>query len=70
MKSMKKHADRRLVQFIKALYYKDETAVIQIQNNVKEIKINEKVGQDCTLSLIILNTYIQEAIDKKNKIPI
>lgn len=56
------------VQFIQAVYYKDKTAVIQIQDNVKKIKLNEKVVQWCILPRIIFNTYIQEVINKKNKI--
>jgi len=44
--------------------YRDQLAVKRIQNNIEETKINKEVRQGCTLSPIIFNAYIQEAIDK------
>lgn len=43
--------------------YKTKIAIIKTQDNV-EAKINKRVRLDCTLSLIIFNTYIQEVITK------
>lgn len=49
-----KHADRRILYNL----YKDETALIKIQDYVEEAKRNKGIRQECTLSLIIFNAYI------------
>jgi hypothetical protein len=54
-----KYTDRKLLYNL----YKDEFAVIRIQDEEEEVKINRRVRQGCTLSSIIFNAYIQEAID-------
>lgn len=46
---MAKHADRQLLYKL----YKNELAVIKIQDNVKEANISKVVRQGCTLSPII-----------------
>lgn len=53
-----KHADMKLLYKL----YKDELAVIKIQDNVEEAKINKGVRQGCILSSSIFNAYIHEAI--------
>jgi len=54
-----KYTDRKLLYNL----YKNEFAVIRIQDEEEEVKINRGVRQCCTLSPIIFNVYIQEAID-------
>lgn len=55
-----KHADRKLMYKL----YKNELAVIKIQDNVEETKVNKGVRQGCTLSQMKFYAYIQEAIEK------
>lgn len=45
-------------------YTKMQVSVVKIQDKVKGAKINKGVRQGCTLSPIIFNVDIQEAIDK------
>ena len=49
----------------KLLYqlYKNEIAIIKMENIQKESRIKKGVRQGCTLSPLIFNAYIQEAID-------
>jgi len=54
-----KYTDKKLLCNL----YKDELAVIRIQDEVEESKLNRGVRQVCTLSPVIFNAYIQEAID-------
>jgi len=58
-----KYTDRKLLYNL----YKDELAVIRIQDEEEEVKINRGVRQGCTLSPIIFNAYIQEAVDIINE---
>lgn len=44
--------------------YKDELAVVKIQDNVEETKVNKGGRQGCTLTPIVFNAYIYEAIKK------
>jgi len=55
-----KNSERRLLYNL----YKDELAVIRIQDNVEEPKLYKGVRQKFTLFPIIFKAYIQKAIDK------
>lgn len=43
--------------------YKNEIATMKMGDIQKESKIKKGVRQECTLSPLIFNAYIQEAID-------
>lgn len=50
---------------IKLLYqlYENEVAIIKKEDIQKQSKIEKGFRQGCTLSSLIINAYIQEAID-------
>lgn len=57
-----KYKDRRLIWSL----YKEETAVVRCGEHQQEAITSMGVRQDCSLSPILLNGYIQKEREEKN----
>jgi hypothetical protein len=60
-----KHKDRRVIYNL----YEDQIAVIRIDDQEEESKIGKGVRQGCSLSPIIFNLFIEEAINQIKEDP-